>query len=175
MSPRKNTTVEPPMIPADALQTRAADRFHSALERYRQAVAAAANADGNLPEDVADDVLEHCRTCGIPVEQFPDDVAAWREFETQRRHLSAMEMDAPNQSALARQAVADIERLEGEIFEARRRHQLHGDYWQRRFASVHRSHAELIDRFPHLLAETASVTPQTVQRTLTTRAFFVRD
>jgi hypothetical protein len=172
--PRKPTTETATVtVTPDTLKSRADRAYREALTTYRAAVASAASADGQLPADQLDDVVEACRVTGVPVEQFSDDVDNLRRHRQLADRVTTMEAEVESRQSLVESAVKDVARLEAELMDARNRIRLNGGWFFNQLSSTIHTRSELEERFPHLFGDAASVTPEIVKRKLTTRAFFV--
>jgi hypothetical protein len=158
---------------ANELAQRSNESFQRSLTTYRAAVESAANADGQLPVDQLDAIVDACRVTGIPVEQFPEDVESFRKFREVTLRHERLESEMDSRRAAAEAAVREVARLEVELQTARNNVRLNSDHF---IASVtHAAHDrnEMVSRLPHMFADAASVTRDTVKRKLTTRAYFV--
>lgn len=180
MSPRKRstTTMDPPVAelvtdPTEALKRRAHQLFTSALETYRQAVFAAAAANGQIPESKVDAVVEACQVAGIPVEQFADDVETIRNRDNARKSAEAIETKRHASATEAAEMWREIENLEADVKAKKERHRQVVSM-DRTFAETMRTVNDMETRSPWLFLDAASVTPELVRKKLTTRAYFAR-
>ena len=181
MSPRKlssTTTMDPPVPemvtdPSEALKRRAHQLFTSALETYRQAVFAAAAANGQIPESKVDAVVEACQVSGIPVEQFADDVETIRNRDNARQSAESIETQRHSLATEASELAEEIKNLEAEL-KAKQQRRQHIVGKDRTFAETMRNVNEMEIRSPWLFLDAARITPELVRKKLTTRAYFTR-
>jgi len=172
--PANDVPNSPPTSSVEALQRRAEELFQRAISTYRAAVSSAASSDGRLPDDRLDAVVEACRVAGVPVEQFGDDVEAFRHHEQQKTYLTKMESQRDVMFSESTRLTKEIERLEVELKEKKQRQRAVGEGFNQRLGDAMRDLHDTETKNPHLFLDAARITPDVIRKKLTTRAFFSR-